>query len=171
MRVGSLGRKWGVFAPPVLEAGDVDTYTTDIQGPPANAIDVEPHQKLRTRWFGRDAADEAGEAQFYGWYEDGPGHLIGKVSFTLGAFQLDTDFFPDQMSPPVRDLFDPSKTWLEVDTYVLDSNPESILSMVSQTDSTGFLQFDLSNALYRYILAEINVGTALELGALWVPIG
>lgn len=172
VRTSQLDRKWQKFAAPVLEAGDVDTFMTTFDRPAdlgGNAIDVDQFQRLRTRWFGRDANNETAAVQFTGWYEDGPGHLIGEVAMVLGNHQPNTTF-PDDM-PRLKGVFDPAATWFEVDTYTLTSNPESVLAAVSQADSTAWLTLDLTNALYRWILAEINVVTATEVGGIFVPIG
>jgi hypothetical protein len=172
VRMETIDRRWHMFAPPVLEAGDVDTFTTDFERP-ANledvAIDVDHVQKLRTRWFGRDADGEAASVQFIGYYEDGPGHKIGIVPMVLGTHDVSATF-PDGMRN-CASLMDPAKTWLEVDSFDITDNPESALSKVEQTNGTSWLTFDLSNALYRYILAEINVTTMLELGGIYIPIG
>lgn len=166
----SLDRRWSVLKKPILAS---DTLITDWSIP-ANfrelngVVNIDGYDKLRLRFFGRDAANETSVVHLSGWHDDGQGMDIGEYSLMLGAH---TAGFPDDYHQNVKTAFDDGLTWLEVDTYAEVTDPEGILSFVNIADGPSYMQVDLSSSRYAYIFVECTLGTALSIGAVYIPVG
>lgn len=168
----SFGRKWDVYRAPVTSS---DTLITTWDRPAGfrNLATVRKIEfdKLRVRFFGRDLADETATIHLSGWFDDGPGMDMGEIALILGTLAYTVDF-PDNGTQAVTTAFNTTATWLEVDTYTFTTDREAIFSQPTVVaNAVSYMEIDLSKSRYSYMMTEIVLGTAAEMGAIFVPVG
>ncbi len=166
----SLDRRWSVMKSPILAD---DTLITDWSRPTDfenlnGVVTVDGHDKLRCRFFGRDANNETATLHLSGWYKDGTGMDMGQIALIVGTH---TAGFPDDFHQNTKTAFSDTLTWFEADVITLTTDVESIFTAVTVANQPSYLEIDLSKSRYHYIFAEMTIETALSIGAIYIPVG
>lgn len=212
-RTGSPDQRWELFskqrtaatdhgvvpATNLISMGRQDFVAKNAVVEDGDFIEVYPHRKILVRWYGRDLANEVYTCHLLGWFKNGPGHLLGDITVTLGIRTMQEE--DDSLSPgslsqsgeisnSILSGFQitSANTYNEADTVVInnsfsglrpaaattDQMTHEMLQLWPQTPKPDYMQaliIDMSWMPFHWILPWVDVsGTADSAASIWIPI-
>jgi len=191
-RTGLLHAKWDLFTRVTLEADDADTLITaqelgkgmnDGAWSTRHKTQVGPHSRIRVAFMSRDLSNQTANAFIYGFYRDGPGHRIAQLALTSGNMVMnmtggDAGAFSKLSDPKVSSrlsaLAEPQGNFRMIDTIAVTTEWDKGIVTVPATqlaDYWTFVDIDLTNSPYEYLITEFQLTDMLSCVGMWVPTG